>query len=103
MGSRCYLIDVDNTLVPHGTEKFYPGALEKVNALFNEGHQIWLFTCRPPVGFWIQDFKNQGLKFHGVLPKPLADSYYYYDDRFKHGDNTFVPIPKIEGLPDWLS
>ncbi len=91
MSDKCYFIDVDNTIFKHGTEEpLSEDVVNKINALYDAGHQVWLFTCRPSSGVWVQMARKRiGLKFHGVLPKPLADEYYYIDDKFA-GGNTKV-------------
>lgn len=84
--TKCFFIDVDDTLVKRGTEQeLEPGIFARVSALVDAGHQVWLYTCRPPAGMWVQSVKAQGLKFHGIIHKPLADEYFYADDKFRGG------------------
>lgn len=94
MSDKCYLIDVDNTIFKHGTEEpLSEEIIKKINDLYDQGHQVWLFTCRPSNGVWVQiALKRVGLKFHGVLSKPLASEYYYIDDRFAGGGTAVGEI-----------
>lgn len=41
-----YIFDIDGTLVYHHTNKWLPGALDMIESLHNEGHQIILITRR---------------------------------------------------------
>lgn len=81
LAERCYLIDVDGTLVKPGTEEFLDGALYLCNRYHEQGFQVWLFTCRHPDGQWVSILKQKGLKFHGVIQKPYAEEYFYMDDK----------------------
>lgn len=83
--------DIDNTLVENGTkENEYmdavpiPEMVDLVNMLYDEGHEIFLFTSR--ASFYGQKhqeewLRNQmGIKFHYLyMGKPLYD--IFVDDR----------------------
>lgn len=90
--NRCYLVDVDGTIFHHGTEEPLDDAIiDKINKLYDEGNQIWLFTCRPPTGVWVEIARKRvGLRFHGVIHKPLAEEYIYFDDRYIGGATKFL-------------
>lgn len=76
----CYLIDIDNTILLHG--KPIPGAIERVNALFESGHQVWLFSCWPSTEQTQTLLTGLGLRFHGMLPKPFdEEGYHWIDDK----------------------
>jgi histidinol phosphatase-like enzyme len=78
---KCYFIDVDGVLIVQGTFTPIPGAIEKCNEYFDAGHQVWLFTCWPTTPESANKLRSLGIKFHGMLPKPLAKEYVYIDDR----------------------
>lgn len=87
---RCYLIDVDGTLCKPGTqEEIRPGVFEEVNEKYRAGHQVWLFTCRPS-GFWEDELRDLGLLYHGVIRKPLAQEYAYWDDKLTNAGNRIL-------------
>jgi len=76
---RCYFIDVDDTLLSQGIP--IPEAAKRCNELFDAGHQVWLFTCWPPTQQSAIRLRSLGIKFHGMIGKPLADQYIYIDDK----------------------
>lgn len=83
---KCYLIDVDGTLVFDNDDVIPQDLIEKVNAIKDAGHFVVLFTCRHASGSWVNNFKRQGLKFDHVMEKPVAESYVYFDDRLEFAD-----------------
>ena len=76
---RCYFLDVDDTLLNQGAP--IPEAVKRCNELFDAGHQIWLFTCWPSTRESAIRLRSLGIKFHGMISKPLADQYIYVDDK----------------------
>ena len=79
---KCYLVDVDKTLCKEGTEEeLTPGIFTTINNYYDQGYQVWLFTSREDTGEWIERLRHNGLKFHGVIHKPLAESYVIFDDK----------------------
>jgi predicted HAD superfamily phosphohydrolase YqeG len=82
----CYLLDVDNTIVPSGSDELFPGVVEKVNTIISEGNEVWLFTCRPENTEWICALKSQGLRFRGIIHKPFSQQgYIIIDDKLVEG------------------
>lgn len=78
---KCYLVDIDQTLVEQGTNVPIPGAIEKVNQYYDEGHMVFLFTCWPDSPDARSRLQSLGIKFHGMVPKPFADEYVVLDDK----------------------
>lgn len=82
------IIDMDGTICTE--EKTYsrsmasplPGAVEKINKLFEEGHTIIIYTARTWMEFemtthWLQ---THGVKYHQLMMgKPIGDMWI--DDR----------------------
>ena len=86
-----YLVDVDKTITKENTEIFLNDSVkEKINKIFNDGNEVWLFTCRPH-GEWISILREQGLKFHGHIQKPYTDEgYIFFDDKFVAGGTKII-------------
>lgn len=78
---KCYLIDIDETLVKQGVNTPLPGAIEKANGYYDEGHLVYLFSCWPPTKEARNKLKSLGIKFHGMIQKPYADEYVMVDDK----------------------
>jgi len=92
-GFKNFLIDIDGTItddVPNEepkrmvTCKPYPGAKEKINALYDEGHIITFFTSRLSKEHkkittdWL---KKYGFKYHKLLmDKPRGGNYHWIDN-----------------------
>ena len=81
--------DLDDTVLTQGSpEKDYrdselkPGMLGFVNALYDDGHEIYFFSARHFKHYIYTDnfLKDAGFKFHGlILNKPSVD--IFVDDR----------------------
>jgi hypothetical protein len=87
-----YFIDIDNTIctldvaTDYSTAKPIARAIEKVNSLYEEGHQIIFWTARGTLtGLdWTQLTESQllswGVKYHELkFGKPFYD--YFIDDK----------------------
>jgi hypothetical protein len=88
--TRCYFIDVDDTIFKKGSEEpLFEGVIDKINALPGE---VWLFTCRPPRHPWVQQARRLGLRFEGIIHKPLADEYILVDDKLVAASASLEPL-----------
>lgn len=87
-----YYIDIDDTICTLGVPMDYhtaiviPEAVEKINALFDAGHQINFWTARGTVTGrdWRKltenQLKNWGIKYHNLFfGKPAFD--IFIDDK----------------------
>lgn len=101
-----YVIDIDGTIctkneTSYSLAKPHKQRIEKINLLFDEGHDIILFTARGMnscngnskmayekyYDFTISQLKTWGVKYHTlILGKPSAD--FYIDDKGIN-DNDF--------------
>lgn len=88
----CYLIDIDLTILDKGGTPF-PGAVEYVNSLSDQGHQVWLFSCWPATNESMERLRAMGLRFHGMLPKPFDEEGYYWVDDKALGHRTSLDLP----------
>ncbi len=92
-GIKNFLIDIDGTIcedVPNEepermlTADEIPGAKEKINNWYDQGHVITFFTSRieehrPNTERWLAD---HGFKYHGIMfGKPRGGNYHWIDDR----------------------
>ena len=92
-GMHNYIIDIDGVVcedVPNeepermvsATE--IPGARERINRWFDEGHVITFFTART---YDLRDITvawltERGFKFHDIIfNKPRGGNYHYFDDK----------------------
>lgn len=84
-GPATAFIDCDGVVFHEGTNDFLPGAVENLKAIQERGDHIVFFTCRPPglAREWIEKLRDAGIDVGkcGYLHKPMADSYYYVDDK----------------------
>lgn len=111
MTSKVYVIDIDGTICDKPKcrddgdyETSIPklDRIEKINALYDEGHTIKYFTARGMGRFGdsrilaqkhfytltYNQLKQWGCKFHQlILGKPSAD--YYIDDKGINSDDFF--------------
>jgi hypothetical protein len=91
-GKKNFLIDIDGTVcedIPNEepdrmvTAEIYPGALEFVNRLYEEGHRVWFFTSRTEdlraiTEKWLND---HGFRYHGIIfGKPRGGNYHWIDN-----------------------
>lgn len=111
------LIDIDGTIcedIPNEepermiTAEVFPGAIEQINAWFDQGHIITLFTSRESkrhgeiTRTWL---KKYGLKYHHlIMDKPRGGRYVVIDNqlfRAVHfqGDWRKVKIEKQIAFP----
>lgn len=87
-----FLIDIDGTIcedIPNEEPErmadaaLYPGAVEKVNQWYDEGHIITFFTSRTEehrevTSYWLN---KHGFKYHGMLMgKPRGGNYHWIDN-----------------------
>ena len=91
-GIKNYMIDIDGTIcddIPNeepermATAKLYPGALETINAWYEEGHIITFFTSRLEEHREVTEkwLNNQGFKYQGILfGKPRGGNYHWIDN-----------------------
>ena len=92
-GIKNFLIDIDGTIsedVPNEEPErmlsceAIPGAKEKINQWFSEGHIITFFTSRleehrANTETWL---KKHDFKYHGIIfGKPRGGNYHWIDDR----------------------
>jgi len=101
-----YVVDIDGTICNNTFGKYeeavpFKNRIEKINKLYNNGHEIWYFTARgmsqnpPPskaCAEWYSLTKKQldewGCKYnHLYMGKPSAD--FYIDDKAIHSDIFF--------------
>lgn len=97
-GKKNYLIDIDGTVcddVPNEqsermvTATEYPGAKERINGWYDEGHIITFFTSRTRSEHgeitekWLKD---HGFKYHALLmDKPRGGNYVWIDNHLVEG------------------
>jgi hypothetical protein len=92
MSNKIYFIDIDDTICTLGTPMDYasaipiPQAIEKINKLFEEGHQIIFWTARGTLSGidWRQltewQLLSWGVQYHELrFGKPVYD--YFIDDK----------------------
>jgi hypothetical protein len=113
-----YCIDIDETLC-HNIEDDYAhsspcrDAIRKVNALYEDGHTIKLFTGR---GSWDstdwrpfveKQLKSWGVKYHElIMGKPHAD--VFIDDKainsrdWVHNEDSIQEVPRKWGKELWI-
>jgi uncharacterized HAD superfamily protein len=101
------LIDIDGTIcedIPNDEAdrfpdaKVFPGAVEWVNKLYEEGHIITFFTARLPQHWRITAkwLDRHGFKYHSILcGKPRGGNYVWVD-------NLDVTAVKFTGTYDQL-
>lgn len=92
-GVKNYLIDIDGTIcedIPNEepermpTAPEMPGAKERINQWYKDGHIITFFTSRieehrSVTEAWLME---HGFKYHGILfGKPKGGNYHWIDDR----------------------
>jgi hypothetical protein len=66
--SRCtFFVDIDGTVVTHGTDRLLPGAATRVRELRSQGHQVILTTARQDVPPWL--IEHDGV-VAGIGPGP---------------------------------
>lgn len=85
------MIDLDGTLCEEGVDidqttiKPFPGAVEAVNKMFDEGHVVVIWTGRSWTKYQMTEkwLKDNGFKFTQILMgKPIAN--LIIDDRSRH-------------------
>ena len=97
-GKKNYLIDIDGTIcddIPNEelermvTAAEYPGAKDRINRWFDEGHIITFFTSRATrehreiTENWL---KVHGFKYHALLmDKPRGGNYVWIDNHIVEG------------------
>ena len=101
-GIKNYLIDIDGTItedIPNEepermvTCQPFPDALETINKLYDEGHQICFITSRTEdlkeiTAEWLN---RHGFKYHSILcGKPRGGNYHWVD-------NHIVRATRYEG------
>ncbi len=97
-GKKNYLIDIDGTIcddVPNEepermvTATEYPGAKERINGWYDEGHIITFFTSRTSREHRVvtEDWlKEHGFKYHNLLmDKPRGGNYTWIDNHIVEG------------------
>jgi hypothetical protein len=98
-----YCIDIDGTICTNTWGKYeeavpLPGAVEKVNALYDGGHRIILFTARGTTTridwrpLTERQMREWGVQYHELhFGKPEAD--VYIDDRALNATEWLNPKP----------
>jgi hypothetical protein len=96
---RNFIIDIDGVLcedVPNEeTERMkiareIPGAKERINFWYDQGHRITLFTSRTEDLHQITEtwLSERGFKYHNLIfNKPRGGNYIYIDDRLLEAKN----------------
>lgn len=100
-----YIFDLDHTLCDTQKQENgdwdyvgalpYPGRIEKVNQLYEEGHYIIVETARGSVSRmnWYEKTHNQlvgfGLKFHELRTGVKFHGDYYVDDKGINSNDFF--------------
>jgi uncharacterized HAD superfamily protein len=91
-GVKNFLIDIDGTVcedIPNeepdrmATAELYPGAVDKINEWYDQGHIITFFTSRTEAHREMTDkyLKEKGFKYHGLLVgKPRGGNYHWIDN-----------------------
>lgn len=88
-----YCFDLDGTICTsvlnseYSSAKPYPGVIEEINSLYNEGHRVIVMTARGSISkkdwsnFTADQLRDWGLKYHQLImnKKPYAD--FYIDDK----------------------
>jgi len=99
-----YLIDIDGTIcedIPNEEPKrmptaaVFPGAVDKLNKWYDEGHIITFFTSRTEKLRAVTEkwLKKNGFKYHTLLVgKPRGGNYYWLDN---------APINVIKLKKNW--
>jgi hydroxymethylpyrimidine pyrophosphatase-like HAD family hydrolase len=108
-----YLIDIDGTIcedIPNEeaerfpVAKVFPGAVEWVNGLYEDGHYIFFFTAREHKHFHVtyQWLEKHGFKFHSIITnKPRGGNYVWVDNldvtaiKFTGSYDLPVPAPSV--------
>jgi predicted secreted acid phosphatase len=97
-----YMIDIDGTIcddIPNeepermADAKLFDGALETINAWYEEGHIITFFTSRTEEHRKVTEewLNKNGFKYHGILfGKPRGGNYHWID-------NHIVRATRYEG------
>ncbi len=87
-----FLIDIDGTVcedIPNEQEELFPnaapleGAVERVNALYDQGHHVTFFTSRTSEhrAVTLEWLIRHGFKFHALLTdKPRGGNYFWIDN-----------------------
>jgi hypothetical protein len=84
------------------TAAIIEGAIETVNAWYDQGHFITFFTSRleehrPYTEKWLQ---QHGFKYHGIIfGKPRGGNYHWIDDRTVKATRffgKFTPMEEVE-------
>ncbi len=103
-GLRNFIIDIDGVIcedVPNEepermiTTAEIPGAKEKINKWFEEGHIITFFTARTEDlrGVTVNWLRVHGFRYHHIIfDKPRGGNYHYIEDgkvRVTRFDGTF--------------
>lgn len=112
--------DIDNTITVWNSDRIYedfkpvPGMVEIINELYDEGHEITLFTARgmtscgpgrilvEVVPGLVKNLEKIGLKYHNLLThKPSYD--FIIDDRAIRPDRfkEMVENGKFESYKAW--
>ena len=93
IGIKNYLIDIDGVIcedIPNEepermkTAWEFPGAKDKVNKWYEEGHIISFFTSRTNKDkeTTIKWLIGHGFKYHNIIfNKPRGGNYHYFDDK----------------------
>ncbi len=78
---RIYLIDLDDTVVRHGTQELLPGVRERLLELSARG-EIWYFSCWAQTPRDIAFLNSLGVPWCGIIKKPFAAvDYVMIDDK----------------------
>ena len=84
--------DIDNTVLTQGSPDanyvdadLMPEMVSIVNALYDDGHEIYFFTARHFKHFVYTDtfLKNCGFKYHGLVMNKISCDLYVDDKAFE--------------------
>lgn len=100
-----FAIDFDGTIVEHKYPKIgdlLPGARRIINALYNKGHYIIIWTCRlePELTEMINFLKTMRIKYHKVNENAPLKLLGYKPDP-KVFANVYIDDLNLGGFPGW--
>ena len=79
------------------------GADTYIKQLYEDGHQIIIWTCRGGQNLWLAE---QYLEEHGIPFHRINDNVESHYDRFKHNTrkvhaDIYIDDNQIGGIPSW--
>ena len=79
------------------------GAVEYINKLYDEGHQIIIWTCREGEHKQaaIDFLEEQGIKYHRINENCPDRTAFYNNDSRKIGADLYIDDKGIMGIAEW--